>query len=204
MKLDVYNLQNVKVGEVEVSERVFGTEVKPYLHHEVVRYQLAKRRAGTHKTKTRSEISGSGKKLYKQKGTGRARHGSIKSPTFVGGGTVFGPLVRDHSFSVPRKVRRGALRSALSEKVAAQSLTVVDKFDLDAPKTRAVVEHLTALGIKNALVIDVENETLKLSVRNLPTSKFLQHVGLNVLDVVHYGHLVITEAAIRAIDGDLQ
>lgn len=204
MKLDVYNLQNVKVGEVEVSDTVFGAEVKPYLHHEVVRYQLAKRRAGTHKTKTRSEISGSGRKLFKQKGTGRARHGSIKAPTFVGGGTVFGPLVRDHSFKLPRKVRRGALRSALSEKVAQQSLKVVDRFDLEAPKTRAVVQHLVALGVTDALVVDVENETLKLSVRNLPTSKFLQHVGLNVRDVVHYAHVVITEAAIRAIDGDLQ
>lgn len=204
MKLAIYNLSNEAVGEVEVSDAVFGAEVKPYLHHEVVRYQLAKKRAGTHQTKTRGMISGSTRKLYKQKGTGRARHGSMKAPTFVGGGTVFGPQVRDHSFKLTRKTKRSALRSALSQKVAEGKLKVVDRFELDAPKTRVAVGHLSTLGAESALVIDLANETLKLSIRNLPSSKFLQSVGLNVRDLVHFDHVVITEAAIREIDGVLQ
>jgi large subunit ribosomal protein L4 len=204
MKLDIYNLQNDKVGEVEVSETVFGAEVKQHLHHAVVRYQLAKKRAGTHASLTRGEVSGSTRKLFKQKGTGRARHGSIKAPIFVGGGVVFGPTPRDHSHKLPRKVRRGALRSALSQKVEEGKLKVVDAFALPAPKTKALVQHLTQLGVSRALVIDIDNETLKLSIRNLPTSKFLKTGGINVRDIVHYDHVVITEAAIREIDGVLK
>lgn len=204
MKLDVYNLENAKVGEVSVSDEVFGAEVKPHLHHEVVKWQLAKRRRGTHKIKGRSEVKGSGKKLFRQKGTGRARHGDIKAPIFVGGGQVHGPTPRDYGYNLPKKVKRGALRSALSQKVADGNIKVIDAFDLNEPKTKAALNALTALGAVNALVVDIDNETLKLSVRNLPKSKFVKTVGVNVRDLVHYDHLVITQKAIEAIDGALK
>lgn len=204
MKLEVYNLQNKKVGDVDVSDEVFGAEVKPHLHHEVVRYQLARKRAGTHATKTRGEIKLTTRKMYKQKGTGNARHGSRKAPIFVGGGVVFGPTPRSHAFHLPRKVRRGALRSVLSQKVGEGKLKVVDRFEMERPKTRQALAHLAELGAERALVIDIDNETLKLSIRNVPTSKFLKTGGLNVRDLVHYDHVVITEAAIREIDGALK
>lgn len=204
MKLDVYNLKNAKVGTIDVSDEVFGAEVKPHLHHEVVKWQLAKRRRGTHKVKGRSEVRGSGAKLFRQKGTGRARHGDIKAPIFVGGGQIHGPSPRDYGYTLPKKVKRGALRSALSQKVAQGTIKVVDAFDLDAPKTRAALQALTELGAVNALVVDVDNETLKLSVRNLPKSKFVRTGGVNVRDLVHYDHLVITQKAIEAIDGALK
>ncbi len=204
MKLDVYNLQNAKVGEVDVSDAVFGAEVKPHLHHEVVRYQLAKKRAGTHKVKSRSEVARTTKKLYKQKGTGNARHGSRRAPIFVGGGVAFGPTPRSHAIKVPRKVRRGALRSVLSQKVGEGKLKVVDSWDMDAPKTKLALSQIQALGATSALVVDVENEKLKLSVRNLPQSKFLKTGGLNVRDLVHYDHVIITQSAIQQIDGALK
>lgn len=204
MKLDVYNVQNSKVGEVEVSDEVFATEVKPYLHHEVVRYQLAKRRAGTHSTKTRSEVAGSTRKLIKQKGSGGARHGSIKSNLYPGGGVIFGPRPRSHAFDLTKKMRRGALRSVLSQKVVEGRLKVVDRWEMAAPKTKQVLATLTQLGATRALVIDLDNETLKLSIRNLPKSKFLRSEGINVIDLVHYDTVVITEAAVRAIDGVLK
>lgn len=204
MKLDVYNLQNAKVGEIDVSDAVFGAEVKPHLHHEVVRYQLAKKRAGTHKAKTRSEVARTTKKLYKQKGTGNARHGSRRAPIFVGGGVAFGPTPRSHAIKVPRKVRRGALRSVLSQKVGEGKLKVIESWDMDAPKTKVALAQLEALGATSALVVDVENEKLKLSVRNLPQSKFLKTGGLNVRDLVHYDHVIITQSAIQQIDGALK
>ncbi len=204
MKLDVFNLKNEKVGEVEVSDVVFGTDVKPHLHHEVVRYQMAKRRAGTHATLTRHFVSGSTRKLFKQKGTGRARHGSIKAPTFVGGGVAHGPQPRDYSFKLPKKMRRGALRSVLSQKQAEGKLKVVSAFELESPKTRVAVGHLTSLGTSKALVVDLMNDQLKLSIRNLPNAKYLQTDGLNVYDMLAFDHLVITEAAVKHIDGVLQ
>lgn len=204
MKLDVFNLQNQKVGEVEVSDSVFGAEVKPHLHHEMVRYQMAKRRAGTHATLTRHTVSGSTRKLFKQKGTGRARHGSIKAPTFVGGGVAFGPQPRDYSFKLPKKVRRGALRSVLSQKLTEGRLKVVSAFEMETPRTRVAVGHLTTLGVAKALVVDVANEQLKLSIRNLPDAKFLPTDGLNVYDLLAFDHLVITEAAVKHIDGVLK
>lgn len=204
MKLDVYNLNNEKVGQVEVSDDVFGAEVKPHLHHEVVRYQMAKRRAGTHATLNRHNVSGSTRKLLKQKGTGGARHGSIKAPVYVGGGIVFGPMPRDYSFKLPKKVRRGALRSVISQKLGEGKLKVIAGFEMEAPKTKAAHLTLTKLGVPKALVVDVDNETLKLSLRNLPDAKYLQSVGLNVYDVLAFDHLVMTEAAVKHIDGVLK
>jgi large subunit ribosomal protein L4 len=204
MKLDVYNLENTKVGEVNVSDDVFGAEVKPYLHHAVVRYQLAKKRAGTHKAQTRSEVSRTSKKLYKQKGTGNARHGSRRSPTFVGGGVAFGPTPRDHSHKLTRKTRRGALRSVLSQKVGEGKLKIVESWEMSSPKTQAALAQLTKLGAHSALVVDVQNDVLKMSVRNLTSSKFLMTGGLNVRDLVHYDHVIMTQAAVAEIDGALQ
>ena len=204
MKLDVYNTQNKKVGDVEVSDEVFGAEVKPHLHHTVVKYQLAKRRAGTHSTLTRAEVAGTTKKMYRQKGTGRARHGNWKSPTMPGGGRAHGPKPRDYSLKVPKKMRAGALRSVLSQKLADGKLKVVDAFELAGPKTKEAAGYLTSLGSGSALVVDVDNKNLQLSVRNLADAKFLPSEGLNVYDVLNYDNLLITQAAVQAIDGRLK
>jgi large subunit ribosomal protein L4 len=204
MKLDVYNLSNEKVGEVEVSDSVFGAEVKPHLHYEMVRYQMARRRSGTHAVLTRGAVSGSTRKLYKQKGTGNARHGSIKSPTYVGGGIVHGPQPRDYAFKLPRKVRRGALVSVLSQKAGQGQLKVVSSMPMEAPRTRVAVGYLASLGVNKAVVVDVNNENLKLSIRNLPNAKYLQTEGINVYDLLAYDTLVVTEEAIRHIDGVLK
>jgi large subunit ribosomal protein L4 len=149
-------------------------------------------------------VSGSTRKLLKQKGTGGARHGSIKAPVYVGGGIVFGPMPRDYSFKLPKKVRRGALRSVISQKLGEGKLKVIAGFEMDAPKTKAAWLTLTTLGAPKALVVDVDNEKLKLSLRNLPDAKYLQSVGLNVYDVLAFDHLVMTEAAVKHIDGVLK
>lgn len=203
MLLDVVDRSNKKVGEIEVSDGVFGAEVKPHLHWEIVRYQRAKRRRGTHKTRGRGEVRGSTRKLYRQKGTGRARHGDIKAPIFVGGGTVFGPQPRDYSYNPPKKVRRGALVSALSEKAAAGKIIVIDALEFDRPKTRQMLEVFGALSVGSGLVIDLSNDNLKLSVRNLPKCKFLRREGVNVYDVLHHDHIVITKAALGELNGVL-
>lgn len=203
MLLDVVNRKNEKVGEIEVSDSVFGAEVKPHLHWEIVRYQQAKKRRGTHKTRGRSEVVGSTRKLYRQKGTGRARHGDIKAPIFVGGGTVFGPQPRDYSYNPPKKVRRGALISVLSEKAAAGRLIVIDALELEAPKTKEVVATCESLDVKSALFVDLDNENLKLSVRNLPKNKFLRREGVNVYDVLNHEHLIITQRALGELNGAL-
>lgn len=203
MLLDVVNIKNEKVGEIEVSDTVFGAEVKPHLHWEIVRYQQAKKRRGTHNTRTRGKVRGSTRKLYRQKGTGRARHGDIKAPIFVGGGVIFGPQPRDHSFNPPKKVRRGALISALSEKASNGRVIVVDSLDFDQPKTREAVDTLKTLGVESALVVDLENENLKLSVRNLPKSKFLRREGVNVYDLLRHDHVVITQDALGELNGAL-
>lgn len=204
MNLDVYNLDNAKVGEVAVSDEVFGAEVKPHLHYEVVKWQLARRRAGTHKAKTRSEVKATGAKMYRQKGTGNARHGSRRVPTFVGGGVAHGPQPRNYEYKLPKKVKAGALRSALSLKVAEGRVKVVESFDMNEAKTRVALNHLSKLETQNALVVDVSNETLKLSVRNLKGAKFIPSKAVNVRDLIHYDNLVITRSAIEAIDGALK
>ena len=204
MLLDVVNLQNSKVGQVEVSDAVFGAEVRPHLHWEMVRYQMAKRRRGTHSTKTRGEIAGSTRKLYKQKGTGRARHGDIKAPTYVGGGTVHGPKPRDYAMRTPRKVRRAALISVLSQLAGEGRVKVVDAFALDAPKTKNVASALQTLEASRTVVVDSGNPNLQLSVRNLAKAKFLLPEGVNVYDLLRFEHLVITRDAIAKLDGALQ
>ncbi len=204
MLLDVVDIQNSKVGQVEVSDAVFGAEVKPHLHWEMVRYQQAKRRAGTHATKTRGQVARSTRKLYKQKGTGNARHGSNRAPIFVGGGIAHGPHPRDYTMHTPRKVRKGALRSVLSELVRDARLTVVDAWALDNPSTKAAAGVLATLGATKTVVVDVANDNLYKSVRNLGSAKYLQVAGVNVYDLLHYERAVITKEALAQLNGVLE
>ena len=200
MKADVYNLSGKATGEVDLDDGVFGAEVKPHLFWEVVRWQLAKRRAGTHSTKHRSDVSGTGKKPYKQKGTGNARRGTYKSGHHVGGAAQFGPKPRDYSYPVNKKVRRAALRSALSLRAGEEGgLRVVEAFELKSVQTKAVSGALAGLGLGKALIVDVGNDALSRSARNLPNAKYLPPEGLNVYDVLKYDSLVITKAAAEAV-----
>lgn len=199
--LDVIDRNNQKVGSVELSEAVFGVEVKPHLLHEVVVWQLAKRRAGTACTKGRSEVRGGGKKPWRQKGTGRARVGSRRSPLWRGGGTVFGPKPRDYSYTLPKKVKKAALRSALSSKLGEEKLTVLSGFDLEAIKTKEFVSVLGALDAANCLVITPgADEVLEKSSRNVPRVKVLRAEGLNVYDILKYDRLVLLQDAVAGIE----
>jgi len=196
--LDVINVENIKVGEVSLNEAVFSAPVKPHLLHEVVVMQLNNRRQGTASTKGRSEVSGGGRKPWRQKGTGRARAGSIRSPLWRHGGTVFGPKLRDYSYSVPRAVRKAAMRSALSAKVTEGDLIILDRLALERPSTKAFRKILAALGIKGKVlfVLPDREEQVFLSARNLPGVKVMPARGLNVYDVLLYDKLVLTQDAI--------
>lgn len=202
MKVDVFNLKREKVGELELSDEVFGTEVKEQLFYEVVKAQLASKRAGTAAAKERAAVSGSTKKLYKQKGTGRARHGSIRAPTYVGGGQAHPPKPRDWSYRPPRQVRIGALKSALSLFVKEGRLIIVDKIELPEIKTKKLAGVLDALKAdKKALVVDDNgNEKLKLSIRNLENHQFLPPEGVNVYDLLRHDHLVVSRDAAKALE----
>ena len=201
-KVDVYNLQRQKVGEVDLSDEVFGTEVKEQLLHEVVVAQLASRRQGTHAAKERAAVSGSSKKIYKQKGTGRARHGSIRAPIFVGGGRAHPPKPQDFSYRPPRRVRTSALRSALSLLLKEGRLTILETFDLGEIKTKKLAGVLEVLKVDTgALVVDDKsNENLRLSIRNMAHSQFLPPEGVNVYDLLRYQHLVVTKTAAKALE----
>lgn len=201
-KFDVYDLARKKVGELDLADEVFAAEVKEHLLHEVVVAQLASRRAGTHAAKERSAVQGSSKKLYKQKGTGNARHGSIRAPIYVGGGRAHPPKPQDWTMRPPRKVRLMALRSALSLLHKEGRLTVVDSITFDAPKTKQLAAVLTALqASKSTLVVDGRgNENVKLSLRNLPTSSFLPPEGVNVYDLLKHDHLVVSKDAAKALE----
>lgn len=200
--LDVFNLKREKVGELALSDEVFGAEVNEHLFYEVVKAQLASRRQGTASAKERAAVAGSTKKLYKQKGTGRARQGSIRAPHHVGGGRAHPPRPRDWSYRPPRKVRAGALKSALSLFVKEGRLIVVDSFALDAIKTKGVVTAFGALqATKKTLVVDGrDNEKLRLSVRNLPDALFLPPEGVNVYDLLRHDHLVLSRDAVKALE----
>jgi large subunit ribosomal protein L4 len=197
-------MQNQKVEQVDLPETLFGTEVKDHLFWEVVRSQMASRRRGTASTKERAEVAYSSKKLYRQKGTGRARAGSRRSPVRVGGGTIFGPHPRDYSYRVPKKVRRAAVKSALSMKFAEGKLLVVDELKMPEIKTRVFAEFMTTLGVISGLfVIDGQDDVLEKSARNIPKAKVLRVEGLNVYDMLRYEHLVLTKAALAKIEGAL-
>jgi large subunit ribosomal protein L4 len=214
MKLDLYNLTNEKIGEVEVSDEVFGVEVRPHLFHEVVKMQLANRRRGTHKGKTRSEVSGGGKKPFKQKGTGNARQGTSRSPHMVGGGWAFAKRNRDYSYSVNKKKMRAALCSVLSMVAGEGKMKVVDNFDLSEIKTKVAKSTLNTLNVDRALVVDckagerefttLNNENLRLSVRNLQNYKYLRPEGVNVYDVLHYGGVVVTRQGLERLEARLK
>ncbi len=202
MQLDVVDIKGKKVGTVDVSDEVFGARVKDYLLWEVVNAQRAAKRAGTHSTKTRANVRGGGKKPFKQKGTGNARQGSTRSPQFVGGGKVFGPHPRSYAYTVPKKVRKAALASALSLRQQEKKLLIVDKLQLAAPKTKEMAAMLKGLGLASALLVDAtDNTNLTKSVRNLPASKWLAPAGLNVYDILNYPTLVISKSAIKAVEG---
>ncbi|MCB2226961.1 MAG: 50S ribosomal protein L4 [Desulfarculaceae bacterium] len=199
--LDVIDRNNQKVGSLELSEAVFGAEVKPHLLHEVVVWQLAKRRSGTACTKGRSELRGGGKKPWRQKGTGRARVGSRRSPLWRGGGTVFGPKPRDYSYTLPKKVKKAALRSALSSKLGEEKLTVLSGFDLEAIKTKDFMSVLGAIDAANCLVITPgADDVLEKSSRNVPRVKVLRAEGLNVYDILKYDRLVLLQDAVAGIE----
>jgi large subunit ribosomal protein L4 len=200
--VDVYNLKREKVGTVDLADEVFAAEVKEHLFYEVVKAQLASRRQGSAAAKNRSAVAGSTKKLYKQKGTGRARHGSIRAPVFVGGGQAHPPRPRDWSYRPPRQVRLGALTSALSKFQKEGRLLVVDRFELPEIKTKSVLSALQTLKTdRRALVVDAStNENLRLSIRNSKDHQFLPPEGVNVYDLLRYDTLVLSKDAAKALE----
>jgi large subunit ribosomal protein L4 len=199
---DVFNMKREKVGSIDLSDDVFGSEVKEHLFYEVVKAQLASKRQGTASAKNRAAVSGSTKKLYKQKGTGRARHGSIRAPVYVGGGQAHPPRPRDWSYEPPRRVRALALTSALSKFGKEGRLLVVDRFDLGEIKTKKLVEALQALKAdQKTLVVDsVDNETLRLSIRNCKEHQFLPPEGVNVYDLLRHDTLILSQQAAKALE----
>jgi large subunit ribosomal protein L4 len=202
--IDVQNIEGKQISQVELADDVFGIPVKPSVLHEVVTMQLANRRSGTAAVKHRSDVRGSGKKLFRQKGTGRARRGDIKSPLLRGGGVVFGPDNRNYSYKVPKKVRKLALKMALSSKLSENELVVLDQFDLEETKTKKFVDVLKTLKLKNALIVtEKHNDHLELSARNVPDIKVLRSEGLNVYDILKYRMLVLLEPAVKNIEGRL-
>jgi len=204
-KVDIFNLKREKVGELELSDDVFAAEIKEHLFQEVVTAQLASRRAGTSAAKERAAVAGSSKKIYKQKGTGRARHGSIRAPIFVGGGRAHPPKVQDWSTRPPRRVRVGALKSALSMIVKEGRMTVVENIDLGEIKTKKLATVLSALkaGAKTLVVDGKDNENLKLSIRNMKRNNYLPPEGVNVYDVLRHDHLVVSKEAAKALEARL-
>ncbi len=199
-KLDIYNLSGAVTGSIELSDDIFGIEPNQHAMSAVVRNQLANRRQGTHSTKTRSEVSGGGKRPWRQKGTGRARHGSTRSAQYVGGGIIFGPTPRDYSYTVPKKIKRLAMKSALSSKAAAGKIIVVEDFNLENIKTAEAVKALKALKTDNALVVlEAKNENAELSVRNIPNVKSAFVNTINVFDILKYDSFLVTKAAVEKI-----
>lgn len=212
MKTEIVNLENEPAGEIELDDEIFDAPVREHLFWEVVKWQQAKRRSGTHRTKGRAEVRGGGKKPWAQKGTGRARHGSIRSPIWVGGGVSHGPKPRDYGYQISKKKRRAALRSALSARLQNGDVRIVESLELPEIKTKRAVEALENLDAREALVVDTtestdegveHNETLRLSVRNLPDVKYVAAEGLNVEDILNHEVLVISRAAIDQLQEGL-
>ncbi|MCK4536074.1 MAG: 50S ribosomal protein L4 [Desulfuromonadales bacterium] len=203
-KIAVYDINNNQVSERELNDAVFNADVKEYLLHDMVRYQLAARRQGTAKTKGRSEVRGGGKKPFRQKGTGNARQGTATAPNLVGGGTVFGPTPRDYRFKLNRKVKKAALTSALSARFKEERLTVINSLALEKISTKSFSEVLAKFDLeKTLIVVDGDNLNAELSARNLPFVKLMRAEGVNVYDVLKYPNLVLTEGAVDQIEGAL-
>jgi len=203
-KLDIINLENKKVGTIDLRDDVFAVDVNVSLVHQVLKAQLAGRRQGTAKTKTKSEVRGGGRKPFKQKGTGNARQGSTRSPLNPGGGQSFGPQPRCYEQATPKEMMRGALRSALSDRVKAKRLVVMDEFKLENVKTKALNEILKKkLQLDKVLIVDDANNNLELSGRNIPKVKVLRTEGINVYDIVKYEWVVFSKRAVQAIENRL-
>ena len=202
--VNVINSKAQKVSQIDLVDAIFNIPVKGSILHEVVTMQLARRRSGSAAVKHRSDVKGSGRKLFRQKGTGRARRGDIKSPLLRGGGSTFGPDPRSYAYKVPKKVRRLALKMALSSKLKEEKLVVLDEFELDKIKTREFVKVMNALNTKNALIItEKKDKNLELSARNVPQIKVLRVEGLNVYDILKYKNVVLLESSIKSIEGRL-
>ena len=201
-KVAVYDITGKQTGEVELNDNVFGVDVNVPVMHQAVVMQLANQRQGTHATKTRGMVRGGGRKPWKQKGTGRARSGSTRSPIWVGGGTVFGPLPRSHSISMPRKARRLAIKSALSDKLNCGELLILDEILFEQPKTKAVVKMLSDFNAaeQKALIITEGDETVEKSARNIPGVKAIASTGLNVYDLLYHDKVFITKGAVTKIE----
>ena len=206
ISLDIYNINNEKVEEIEVQESIFDVKIKEHLFHDVVCYQLAKKRQGTASTKSRSLVSGSGIKPWRQKGTGRARAGCKRSPLWIGGGIVFGPHPRSYEHKVNKKVLNYALRSAISMKRKDGDLLVLEEFDLEEPKTRLMKDIFDRLGIteKSLLVINGEHVNMRLATRNLSFVKLIDTDGLNVYDILLHKKLIFLSSAARKIEERLE
>ncbi len=206
MKYDVIDLDNKKVASVDLSDAIFGVEVREDIIARVIDWQLAGRRAGTHKTKGISEVSGTTKKPFKQKGTGNARQGSLRSPQFKGGATIFGPVVRDHAYSLNKKIRALGLKSALSEKAKSGKLVIVDSLNIAEPKTKALSEKVSKLGWENALVINVPENSVNfaLASSNIVGIDMLPPEGANVYDIVKSDTLVVAKDALEKLEARLQ
>jgi len=201
--IDVVNLENKKAGSLDLSSAVFEKEVKPHLYHAEVRRQLAERRAGTHSTKNRAAVAGGGAKPYRQKGTGRARQGTIRAPQFAGGGSVFGPVSRRHGHKLPKKMRRAALLSALSMRLQEGAITVLESLEVEEFKTRAIADLLASLGLSDQsvlIVISEANEKVETSARNLPRVACLRSQGVNVYAVLRPATLVVTRSAVDSLE----
>lgn len=202
--IDVYNLNKTKVDEMNLSDEVFNTDVREYLIHEAVKIQLANRRAGTVSVKTRAEVSGGGKKPFKQKGTGQARQGCIRAPHYPGGGVAFGPQQKTYNLAMNKKARKAAIRSALSLFYKGNKLTVVNNFDLESICTKSFVSVLDKFELnKTLLVIDSENRNLVLSARNIKNVKVLYADSLNIFDMMKYQSIMITQGAVKKVEGAL-
>ena len=199
--VSVYNIEGKEVGSIELNDAVFGVEVNEHLEHMAVVNQLANNRQGTQSAKTRSEVSGGGRKPWRQKGTGHARQGSTRAPQWTGGGIVFAPKPRDYSFKMNKKEKRIALLSALSSKVAESKIVVLDEFKLDEIKTKKFVEVMNNLKVENALVVlEGENKNVVLSGRNIPSVKVTATNEINTYDVLKYTTLVVTKAAVEKLE----
>ena len=206
MKVPVTSLENKKAGDIELDDSIFGLTPRGDLLNRMVNWQLAKRRAGTHKTKGVSEIRGTTKKPFKQKGTGRARSGSLRSPQYRGGAVIFGPVVRDHGFDLPKKVRKLALKHALSAKAADGKLIVVDKVEAKAPKTKDLAGKLSALGISSAVIVSGAevDVSFDLAARNIPKIDVLPQQGINVYDILRRETLVLSRDAVEHLEARLK
>ncbi|UCZ53370.1 50S ribosomal protein L4 [Bacillus shivajii] len=201
-KVTLYNQTGSQVGDIELSDAVFGIEPNESVLYDAIVMQQASQRQGTHSTKGRSEVRGGGRKPWRQKGTGRARHGSIRSPIWVGGGVTFGPKPRNYGYKLPKKQRRLALKSALSSKVNAEAFRVLEGLSFEAPKTKELINVLEGLSTENkTLVVTADyNDNVALSARNIPGVKFVTADGVNVLDIAHHDNIVITQDAVKKVE----